>query len=67
MKNIILNGTEREIAGDLTIADLMSQLEISAAGTAIAVNGEIVSREFFESHVIEDGDSVDMLRAIGGG
>ncbi len=67
MPQITLNGNEHEISENLTIADLFKTLGIPMTGTAIAVNGTIVSREDHETHLIECGDKVDVIRAIGGG
>ncbi len=67
MPQIILNGNERDILESTTISKLLKDLGIPTAGTAIAVNGTIVSREKHETHLIEKGDKVDVIRAIGGG
>ncbi|MFH1829171.1 MAG: sulfur carrier protein ThiS [Pseudomonadota bacterium] len=67
MPQIILNGNEREIADSTTLSNLLDELGIPIAGTAVAVNGTIVSRENHETHIVEFGDKVDVIRAIGGG
>lgn len=64
---IKLNSAEKDIVDELTISKLLSQLKIVTPGTAVAINGEIISKEIFEKRTLNDGDSVDILRAIGGG
>lgn len=64
---IMLNGAEKDMVDELTISKLLSQLKIAAPGTAVAINGEIISREKFDAQAVNDGDAVDILRPIGGG
>jgi len=67
MMNIRLNGKDHEIDTDTTVSILLKALEVQTAGTAVAINGDIISRDTFDTHAIRDDDSVDILRAIGGG
>lgn len=67
MVTITLNGKRHE-AGDLmTIAKLVESLAIPISGVAIAVNDEIIPRDRYVSHVIREGDRLEVIRAIGGG
>ena len=63
----IINGKEQEGSAELAIAQLLEQLGIPRAGTAVAINGAIVPRDEHEGREILDGDRIDILRAIGGG
>lgn len=51
----------------MTIAKLVESLGIPMSGVAIAVNDEIVPRDRYVSHVIREGDRLEVIRAIGGG
>lgn len=55
-----------------TIADnvdalLRERLGEVPAGTAVAVNGEVVPKSEWESTQLEDGAAVDILTAVQGG
>ncbi|MBT3181712.1 MAG: sulfur carrier protein ThiS [Deltaproteobacteria bacterium] len=67
MTKIKLNGDNREIDDSTTITILLSQLDIPKIGTAVAINSTIISRDTFSDQKISEGDSIDILRAIGGG
>lgn len=64
---ISINGEETEIERG-TVLDVVRRLGAEAGlGIAVAVNGEVVARSRWSEATLEDGDSVEVLRAIGGG
>lgn len=54
---------EREIDGDLTIKDLLDDLDLSSETIVSKKNGEIVIEEVS----IEDGDEIEFIQIIYGG
>ena len=64
---ITLNGSEKEISDETVLSTLLSEIGIDERGTAVAINGEIVSKKTFCEKKINAGDRIDLLRAIGGG
>jgi sulfur carrier protein len=64
---VILNGTPRALAGDATVADAVRLVTTAAAGVAVAVNGEVVSRAAWQATLLADGDRVEVLTAVQGG
>jgi len=64
---ISLNGKPREIGGAHTIIALLESLNINAKQVAVAINGEVVTRQSWHQFVIADGDAVEIVRAVGGG
>lgn len=64
---IILNGTAAEYESGLTVGELLSRLRIPLAGTAVAVEGEIVPQDRHGQRMLLDGERVEVLRAVGGG
>ena len=65
--NIVVNGTPTEVAGGITIAALVEQLELAGRRIAVEVNGEIAPRSAHADHELRDGDHVEVVRAVGGG
>lgn len=64
---IVVNGEEREVAGESTLSDLLGQLGLDTEGIAIAVNMEIVRRGDYAGTKFSEGDEVEIVRAVGGG
>jgi sulfur carrier protein len=54
---------ERELDGELTIKDLLDNLELSSETMVTKKNGEIV----IEEEKIEDGDEIEFIQIIYGG
>ena len=63
---IILNGESRNLDADTTLAELIETLKLSGR-LAVERNGEIVPRSAYASTVLEAGDRLEIVRAIGGG
>lgn len=65
---IEINGTQRDVAPDTTVADLVAQiLPGDPAGTAVAVAGEVVRRSDWASTRLTNGDRVEIVHAVQGG
>jgi thiazole synthase len=64
---ITLNGDKREMAAPLTVAQLLSDLEIDARRVAVELNLAVVKKAAYESSVIRDGDEVEIVNFVGGG
>ena len=64
---LIVNGARQEIASAVTLQQLLEHLGLGKGRLAIEVNGEIVPRSAFDSHVLRHGDSIEIVQAIGGG
>ena len=64
---ITLNGTPRELANATTLAELLTELGIRPQQVAVEVNRELVPRTRHRSHVLQAGDSVEIVTLVGGG
>jgi thiamine biosynthesis protein ThiS len=64
---ITLNGDRRDIAGPLTVAELLSQLEIDARRVAVEHNLVVLRRTAFDQAVVREGDQVEIVNFVGGG
>jgi len=65
--NIILNGNAREYPDKLSAGELLRSLGLAEKRLALEVNQEIVPRSTFDNHIINPGDRVEIVHAIGGG
>jgi sulfur carrier protein len=64
---LLLNGEEKEFIGTLSIQDLLEQLGIPAGRVACEVNLKIIKRGQYPETVLHEGDTVEIIQAIGGG
>ena len=64
---IRLNGSPKELDPALTVAGLLAVLGLGRDGIAVAVNRQVVPRSAHESHVLAEGDDVELIQAVGGG
>ena len=67
MISVTLNGKPRDLEGATSIAEFLRALDINPQQVAVAVNGEVVPRSRWAEAAIQDGDAVEVVRAVGGG
>ena len=64
---VTINGEERKIAKDSTIADILRSLKVEEKVMAVAVNMQIVKKEEWERFKPREGDKIEFLGFTGGG
>jgi sulfur carrier protein len=66
---VLLNGETAELADGATVQAAVETLDLPASGrgVAVAVDAEVVPRTQWETHELQDGARVEVLRAIQGG
>ena len=65
--DIQLNGEPRDCATGTTITKLLHGEGLAERRVAVEVNGEIVPRSRHATSVLQDGDHVEIVHALGGG
>ena len=63
---VIINGQETTLDGVATVADLIRRYEFQGR-IAVEVNRELVTHGQFTTYHLQDGDAIEIVRAIGGG
>ena len=61
-----VNGEMMDMDGR-TVAEFLEKLDTSSQRVAVEVNEEIVPRATYGEAVLKDGDSVEVVRFVGGG
>ena len=64
---IQFNGEARTLPPGATLADLLAREGLAKRRVAAEVNGEIVPRGAHAIRVLADGDTVEVVHALGGG
>ena len=65
--HVMLNGEEREIPDDITVAALLDELNISLQYGAVAVNRKVVRKKDHGATRLMAGDRIEIVRPVGGG
>jgi thiamine biosynthesis protein ThiS len=65
---IRINGEEREMEGNVTLAGLLEQFGLTPErGIAVAVNEAVVPRGELRTYRPREGDTIEIIRAVAGG
>jgi thiamine biosynthesis protein ThiS len=64
---ITLNGDAHELAGPLTVTDLLVRLDIDPRRVAVEHNLVVLKRELFDGTTVREGDEVEIVNFVGGG
>ncbi len=67
MIHVTINGKPREFERELSLPDLIARLEITHPRVAVAHNGTILRREEHDATLVRDGDTLEIVRMVGGG
>ncbi len=62
-----INGEERQLAGGLTLAQLIEQLGMKPDRVAVERNREIVPRAQWPATALAEGDRLEIVHFVGGG
>jgi len=65
--DIQLNGEPRRLPDQATLLDLLQHEQLLERRVAVEVNGAIITRSLHATHVLRDGDVVEIVHALGGG
>ena len=64
---ITLNGDTHEVAGPLTVSELLARLEIDGRRVAVEHNLVVLKRDAFSVTMVHDGDEIEIVNFVGGG
>ncbi len=61
-----INGTELNVAGR-TVAEHLAENGFDTKRVAVELNGDILPKSQYDSTILRDGDSVEVVSFVGGG
>jgi thiamine biosynthesis protein ThiS len=64
---ITLNGDPFDLSGPLTVAELLTSLDLDARRVAVEYNLVVLKRAAFDATLLNEGDSVEIVNFVGGG
>ena len=65
--NIYVNGASTEVEDSIGMSALVLHLDLAGRRIAVEVNGELIPRSRFDTHILQPGDRVEIIHAVGGG
>ncbi|HIS75164.1 TPA: sulfur carrier protein ThiS [Candidatus Galligastranaerophilus intestinavium] len=66
MAQIILNGVKKDISDNISLSELLSDMDLPRF-FVVEKNMQIVYRENFDNEFLKDGDSIEIATFCGGG
>jgi sulfur carrier protein len=67
MIEVIVNGAPHRFDQAVHLSALLQKLEMAGKKIAVEKNGEIVPRSLHGQTVVQDGDRLEIVVAVGGG
>lgn len=64
---VYINGESREVQGNPSLADLITQLDLPAERIAVELNREVVRRGDWGETMLHDDDRIEIVHFVGGG
>ena len=67
MIEIVVNGIRTEISTEMNVKEIIKELKYRKKGFALALNGTFVAISTYETTMIRDNDSIEILAPVQGG
>jgi thiamine biosynthesis protein ThiS len=64
---ITVNGEKRELEGPTKLTAFLETLDMNPRYVAVAHNGAVLQRQRWPEVVLRDGDTLEVVRMVGGG
>ena len=64
---VLVNGDQKEFGVGISLAELITQLDLPAPRIAIELNREVVRRSDWGSTMLKDDDRIEIVHFVGGG
>ncbi len=65
--HVQVNGEERALAAGVTVAGLLTELDIRPDRVAVELNLNILDHSEFDRRSLQEGDRIEIISFIGGG
>lgn len=64
---IVVNGKEKQAKDNMTVAELLSDLNVDVKNIAVELNLEILNKSEYELIKLKEDDRVEIVLPMGGG
>jgi sulfur carrier protein len=67
MITLTVNGEKRQLPAETDLVSFLKDLEVDVRLVAVAHNGDVIPRKDYASVRLREGDSLEIVRMVGGG
>ena len=67
MITVYVNGAARQLTASCSVAALIAELGYTGKRIALECNGDIVPRSLYAEKILNNGDKLEIVVAVGGG
>lgn len=67
MITLTVNGEKRELTAETDLISFLEELDVDVRLVAVAHNGEVIPRKDHASVWLREGDTLEIVRMVGGG
>jgi sulfur carrier protein len=64
---VTVNGVIHNLNREMSLTDLLQELSLPPEGIALAVNATVIPRKNHPQTILNDGDVIEIIRAVAGG
>ena len=67
MITLTVNGEKRRLPAETDLVSFLKELEVDVRLVAVAYNGDVIPRKGYASVRLREGDTLEIVRMVGGG
>ncbi|PKB56972.1 MAG: thiamine biosynthesis protein ThiS [SAR202 cluster bacterium Casp-Chloro-G3] len=65
--NLVVNGKPREADENVNLEKYLTTFDVNLRFVAVGYNGEVIKKESYSGITLNDGDTLEIVRPVGGG
>ena len=66
-EKVIVNGKIMEFDGNISVKDLLSHMNVDEDVVVVEVDFEILAKDSYETHILDESSRVEIVAFVGGG
>ena len=67
MISLTVNGEKRQLPAEMDLTTFLKELDVDVRLVAVAHNGDVIPRKDYASVQLRQGDTLEIVRMVGGG
>jgi len=67
MISLTVNGDRRQLPAETDLVSFLKELEVDVRLVAVAHNGDVIPRKDYATVRLREGDTLEIVRMVGGG
>ena len=67
MITVTVNGEKRQLPAETDLVGFLKEMDVDVRLVAVAHNGDVIPRKDYGSVRLRDGDTLEIVRMVGGG